>query len=359
MNKTFLLLVVGLALVLTLAACAPTETQPDPAADPVVSEETPEPAAEAIVLKLGHKQTPESIEGQTLQKFADLANEKSGGSLSVQVYPQEQLGDTMTQIDNLFLGTQDMYADGSEYFARYEPVFGCAAVPYLFPTADSYFEALRGDLGATEEAAWEAAGFKNLTSERNFKRGPFRVIVATKPITTAADFAGLRMRGFDSDVYMQGYAELQANPIVIAWTECYLALKNGTVEAVTSPYALVYAQKFTEVAKYVTRTDEYIQDMALVMNLEKFNSLSAEHQQILLDAANEASEWNNEYLDQYNEEMTQLMVEEHGMEYYELPLAEKQLLRTSLTSYYEDLIAKGTIPQDLYDQLNEIAAAAQ
>lgn len=356
MKKHLVILFLTVCLCFVFAACgqeAPADTQE---ADNNTETTDDTTSADKIVLKLGHKQTPDSIEGQTFQKFADLVAEKSGGSIEVQVFPQEQLGDTMTQIDNLFLGTQDMYCDGSEYFARYDAFFGCAAVPYLFPSSDAYFDALHGELGQMEEESWEANGFKNLTTERNFKRGPYRVICCTKPIETAEDFVGLRMRGFDSDVYMNGYAALGTNPIVIAWSECYLALKNGTVEAVTSPYALVYAQKFTEVAKYVTRTDEYMQDMTIVMNLDKFNSLTEEQQQILVDSANEASEWNNAYLEEYNAEMTKLMEEEHGMVYYELPKEEIAKLREKLKPYYEEMVNNGTIPQNLYEHLNELAA---
>ena len=75
---------------------------------------------EVIELKLGTKMPQDTSEGKGFDYFAKLVKEKSDGKLIVKVYPAEQLGKGETQVDNLMLGTQDMYAEGPNYFQDFD-----------------------------------------------------------------------------------------------------------------------------------------------------------------------------------------------------------------------------------------------
>src|SRR5699024_11166142 len=119
MKKSFLYFILIISIVI-VSACGSSE--------PKEVGSTGEP----IELKLGTKMPDDSEEGKAFQHFADLVKEKSDGELVVKVFPAEQLGTGTTQIDNMLLGTQDMYAEGITYFSDYDPRVQVSGIPYLF-----------------------------------------------------------------------------------------------------------------------------------------------------------------------------------------------------------------------------------
>ena len=64
--------------------------------------------AKNYVLKLGILSAAGGLEDQAAQKIAAVAAEKSGGQLEVQVFPAAQLGNFISQMESLAMGTQAM-----------------------------------------------------------------------------------------------------------------------------------------------------------------------------------------------------------------------------------------------------------
>lgn len=315
MKKIFYgLITVSIIISLILTGCATNEESSN-------SEEK-----KVIELKMGTKMPPESIEGQGFQKFADLVAEKTNNEVIVNVFPSEQLGDTATQVDNLALGTQDIYAEGLAYFKSYVPELGIESLPYIFTGRENYQEILESGYGELVAEKFEDKGFVLLDPKRNFIRGPYRVMCSTFLIESLEDIQGLRMRSHDNAQYMAAYNELGANPLVIAWSETYLSLKQGTIDAMCSPISLVYDMSFTEVAPYVAIIDEYPQNVGFVMNKEKFDSLTEPQQKAVKEACVEAGKWATEKTLAEIDLLKEKMKEEHNAVFTEIdtnPFREK------------------------------------
>lgn len=333
--KKLAFMLMGLCLLLFVSACS----------------DNGEAAGDVIELKLGTKMPEDTAEGQTFQHFADLVKQKSDGSLVVKVYPAEQLGKGTTQIDNMLLGSQDMYAEGATYFSDFDPNIEVSSVPYLFNDYDHYQKFSTGEMGQEINDNLIENGVRILNTERNFVRGPYRVMLSKTPIKSVEDLKGLKLRSFESAFYSAAYESVGAKPTVVAWTETYLALKQNLVDAVTSPISLVWPMKFTEVAPYMTVIDEYSQDVVIAMSEEKFSGLSEEHQKILIDAANEAGEKAAELTEKEVKEHLELMKTEHGIEIFEI---DKQEWVDAFSDYHYQLEEEGKLPKGYVDQIKSI-----
>lgn len=194
-------------------------------------------------------------------------------------------------------------------------------------------------------------GIRVLNTERNFVRGPYRVMLSTEPVKDVSDLEGLDMRSFESEYYSAAYDHVGANPTVIAWTETYLALKQNLVNAVTSPISLVWSMKFTEVAPHMTITEEYPQDIVLTMSEEFYQGLSEEHQQILVEAANETGEENNKLIEAEVEEQLQKMKDEHDITIHEI---DKQEWSEAFSEFHYQLEEDSVVPEGYIDQIKSI-----
>ncbi|MBT2217962.1 TRAP transporter substrate-binding protein [Virgibacillus dakarensis] len=308
-------------------------------------------SSKPIELKLGTKMSAESLEGKAFEHFADLVKEKSNGEIVVKVYPAEQLGKGKTQIDNMLLGTQDMYAEGITYFDDYDLRVQVSSIPFLFRDFEHFQKYNTGEMGQDIQKKLISQGIRILNTDRNFIRGPYRVLLSTKPIKSVDDLKGLKIRSFESEFYSDAYESVGANPTVVAWTETYLAIKQNLVDAVTSPISLVWSMKFTEVAPYMTLIDEYPQDIVIAMGEDQFSELSKEQQDILIEAANRAGADAAEKLESEVEEQIGLMKEEHNVEIFEI---DKDEWVDAFSDFHQELDDSGVFPEGYIDKIQAI-----
>ena len=241
--------------------------------------------AQAVTLHLGHNtQTNHPIHIAS-EKFAELVSEKSGGTMEVIVYPAEQLASLRAGAEGVQLGTVDMYWSDSGTLGNWAPQYSFVSLPFMFPDFDTAVTAMDG---LSDELT---AGMReDLNVERlAWSPGGFRVIMTSKqPVHAASDLKGVKIRVPEIPVYVSAFAALGANATPLPWGDVYSALQTGVVEGVEGPAAAIETAAFQEVSKYMARTNHIMNDLNLLVNLDKFNSLTPEQQQILRDSAKEA-----------------------------------------------------------------------
>ncbi|MBE6989172.1 MAG: TRAP transporter substrate-binding protein [Ruminococcaceae bacterium] len=303
---------------------------------------------EVITLMLATKMPEDSFEGKTYQHFADLVNEYTNGSVLVQVYPSEQLGDSTTTVTNMTLGTIDMYAEGISYYSGYTDKTAWTSVPFLIPSWEEFSALMQGEFGAAQEADLNAAGLTLISRSRTWMRGPYYVMCSTKPIETPDDLKGLRLRTHDSAAFMAAMDGVGMNPLVIAYTDTYSALQQGTVEAVICPISNVESMAFYEQAPYICKFDIYPQEITVVMNLDKFNSLTAEQQDALVRAADDTAAYSNEAIEAVIQEIISSVSGKGAvfMDDFDISPLHDALEENG---YYREQVANGTIPQAVAD----------
>lgn len=308
------------------------------------------PVQAKMVLKAGHISPKTSNEGKAADKFVELVAQKTNGEIVVEMFPSEQLGKAVAMIDSTVMGNQDIYIGGNVEFERFSPGLKVLGLNYAVEDQQHFRRVLASPIWKEVFIdPLEKVGLKVLDSD--WERGPFRVLVSKKPVRSCADLAGLKLRIAPIDTWRRSWTALGCNPVVLPWTDVYLGLQQGMVDAVTSPFDLLYAMKFTEIAKYVARTDEYWGLLTVEMNKKKFDGLKPEFQKALLDAANEAG---NFYMDLGAKSVSvdlEKMKKEHGIEYIVLdtkPCADK------MQPVIRQLDKEGFIPAGLYDRIQAL-----
>ena len=308
--------------------------------------------AKPVTFKMATKQSFSSPEGQAFLYFADLVKKKTNGNFIVNVYPSEQLGTTEVSLKGVQMGAIDIYAEGTSYLKMFIPIYEYFSPPFVFRSRDQFLKFMRSSYvqGLEKELA-EKHGIKLIDTQHTWMRGPYRVLCSTKPIMRLEDLQGIKMRMFPNQFVLQAWTELGARPTVLPWTETYLALKQGIVEMVTSPVSQVGAMKFSEPAKYVTRTDEYPQTIVFATNAKKFNKLSPANQKALIDACNEAGLKSNVLINAAAEKVIQNFIERDKAVFIRTSMAPFQ---KKLEPFYAKAEKEGKIPAGLLDRIRSI-----
>jgi len=218
-----------------------------------------------------------------------LVEDGSRGQLLIAVHLQDALGKPDAALEGLLTGTLDLYTGALEYYAQIVPEeLNATSIPYLLPDNAALRKYLTSPIFRAAEKKLLDRGIRVISTEYNAERGPYRVLVSSRPVRNVADLKDLKIRMFPNDVYIRSWKHLGATPVQLAWTETYLGIRQGVVNAVTAPIALVNSMKFTEVAPYIVEIREYPQTWPMTISEKSWKKLSPEQQQLLVKSANEA-----------------------------------------------------------------------
>ncbi|UCE31569.1 MAG: TRAP transporter substrate-binding protein [Burkholderiales bacterium] len=300
------------------------------------------PLQAQTVWRMATKMPPDGPEGKVFQYFADQAEKYSGGELKVQVYPNEQLGKEAAVLEQLKLGTVHLYAEGSTFMAKWVPELRWMSAAFVFKDRDHWVRFVNSPtVQGWLETAKNDAGIGILGDPTAVLRGPYRVMLTQKPIRSLADLGEVKMRMANSKTGVEQWKHLGAEVRVLGWAETYESISRGIVNAVTSPVALVESMKFYEVAPHITRTDEYWQSIAFMMNQKAFDGLPKAQQEALLKAHQDAAAYSVKVMNDVVGESIARM-KSKGATYSELDMAP---FVDRMQSYYDQAAQSGTLPK--------------
>ena len=293
MKKFTLLTTVVLCVALVLSACG------GGAAPAAGGQDTP------VTLAVGNIQSMDDVATAALHRMSELAYEKSGGTITIEVFPASQLGSAISQIEAVSLGSQAMFQGSGTWLATYVPDRGAAGMFFVFENRDHFINYVQSDLMAdVEEQFRQELGITIVAN--NWLIAP-RSMASTVPINTVEDLHGLRFRVPDIRAYLDSVNALGASPVQIAFGETYLAMIQGVVEVTEAPFDNLYTMNFYEAGQYIIMTEHIYDNYVVMVNEGIFNSLSANQQQALRDAAVEAGVFFNDRLAYMLDTFTQNM----------------------------------------------------
>ncbi len=305
---------------------------------------------DAETWRMAHKMPAESIEGQMFQAVADRIGEKTGGEITVEVYPSEQLGTDDAILEQLQLGTVHIYPEGSAYLQKWVPALTYTSAPFLFDDREHWTRFMSSDL-VDEWLAQieEEAGIVVIGDSTAMVRGPYRVMVVNEPVEGLDDIQGLKLRLHPDELASAAWRHLGAEVRTLAWTEVYESIGRGIVDAVNSPVALVEPMRFYEVAPHIVRHNEYPQGLAYMANADAWNSLDQETRTQILAAYDEvAAEFSPRMEEVANESLERMKAE--GVTVSEIdtaPFVER------MAELYSQMDAAGELPEGFMAAVNE------
>ena len=306
-----------------------------------------------VVWKLGGMYPEVSNYGQAFNKLSELVAKYSNGEFEVKVYHGAVLGKKMQSIENIQRGATDIHIETLDVFETYVPEVYYQSMPYLFRNVEHFRSFLASDWFEQKvNAKFKKRGFMVAPQQAlNWERGPFRVLVCKIPILSVDDLPKIKMRVFASETYRKAWQTLGANTTNIDWTELYLALKQNMVQAVTSPINLVKAMKFTEVAPYIIRIDEFPQILSVLVNIKSYEKLTPFQKEALRKAYDEAGAYYRDLNYASSENDIVYMMENNGATFIRPSLP---AWREKIKPFYKQLAEDGIVEKGWYEMVQAL-----
>lgn len=250
-----------------------------------------------ITLRLSHVVAEETPKGLAANRFKVLVEQRSGGRIGVQVFPNGELYGDSDEMRALQLGAVDLVAPSLSKFGRIGmPEFEMFDLPFLF---DDLSEVRRITLGPLGQRLLQGLERQGLVGLGYFDNG-FKQMSANRPLLEPKDFVGLRMRVQASQVIAAQMRALGARPVTLEFTETRQALATGVVDGTENPVSNFWTQGMHQVQTDLSLTDHGYLGYAVVTNQRLWQHLARDDRALINEALQEAAGFANQIADTQN-----------------------------------------------------------
>lgn len=214
-----------------------------------------------------------------LERLQARVAERSGGKLTVRIFPGSQLGKDEDVLEQARAGANVAVVVDGGRLAVFVKEFGILGAPYLA----SGFDGIRKVVTSPMFEEWNTrlkATSGHYAISFNWWQGE-RHLLTNKPINSPADLAGIRMRTPGAPVWMETIRAMGATPTPMGWGEVYPALQQKVIDAVEAQHPASYGSRLYEVTKHLTKTGHFNLITGVVTSAAWFDKLPADLQAIL------------------------------------------------------------------------------
>ena len=258
------------------------------------------------VIKFSHvtntDKHPKGIAASLLEK---RVNEEMNGKACMQVFPNSSLYNDNKVLEAMLSGDVQLAAPSLSKFEKYTKKFRIFDLPFLFKDVAAVDRFQNSEDGQKLLGSMKRRGLQGLA----FWHNGMKQMSANKPLISPSDAAGLKFRVQASDVLVEQFKALDANPQKMAFSEVYGALQTKTIDGQENSWSNIYGQKFFEVQDGITETNHGILDYLVVTSKKWLDGLKPDVRDQFLQILKEVTESRNAAVTAVNEENKKKVVE--------------------------------------------------
>jgi tripartite ATP-independent transporter DctP family solute receptor len=211
--------------------------------------------------------------------FKNYVEANTKGSVKVEIYPASQLGNAITVLEGLKLGSIEM---GVVHDGPISPVFKpfmVYAIPYLFDDQAMAWSVVDGSFGQElAEAMRKETGIRMFGLADN---GIRHFTNNNRVIISPADMKGLKIRVMPGPIWSKLVSSLDASPSPVPWPELPAALQQGVVDGQENGVTNILAASLYQNQKYISLDGHVYSWHAYLMNDRFYQSLTPTEQKVV------------------------------------------------------------------------------
>ncbi|MDO4328556.1 MAG: TRAP transporter substrate-binding protein [Lachnospiraceae bacterium] len=231
-----------------------------------------------MTLSIGHNNNSDSLMNYVAEQMKAKLEEKSGGNLTVNIYPSGQLGSESDMVTSCQEGDLTFLISGLHALVNNVPETSIVNLPFMFDNVEQARKTFADETVRKElNAGFEKSNMKLvLLADQGF-----RCLSTNKEITGPDSFKGLNIRTLTNQDQVEAWKMLGTNPTPIDFSELYLSLQQGVIDSQENPYDIIDTNKFYEVQKYFTNSNHIYHTISVNIGTSTYDSMPAEYQKMI------------------------------------------------------------------------------
>jgi TRAP-type transport system periplasmic protein len=220
--------------------------------------------------------------------FRQIAEERTGGAVTIRVFPSGTLGQEREVVQQVQEGLVDFMVSGTAIWGSVAPKLQVFDFPFMWRDWAHVHRIVDGPIGR------EAADYL----ERTVRMRPFawgdsfgfrQVITRSRDVSETSQLAGLKIRTIQSPIYVKAVELMGASPTPMAFGEVYTSLQTGVIDGYEHDASTTLQQRFYEIAGFMARTKHIAGVLGLWASTATLQRLPADLRATLEAAALEAA----------------------------------------------------------------------
>ncbi|MFC0522182.1 DctP family TRAP transporter solute-binding subunit [Pontibacillus salicampi] len=338
---------VWMTFALILAACSSS-------AETTKGEGSPE-----VVIRFVHEESPTSVQNSYVEAFKKTIEEKSNGSIAVEIYPVGQLGNGVTQAELLQIGAVDMGIVSPGNVGTIVPESQVMLLHFLFSDDMKVNQKVFNESPALYETLGKAFEDKGIKVLSYWTEG-FMHWTTNRKIEQPKDFQDIKFRTMPSPLIVSSYQAYGANPTPVPYEQVYSGLQLNMIEGQTNPIFAIEQMKFYEVQEVLTLSRHSLYTTTTSINPEFYQSLSTDHKQVVNETIDEMKDKSFEIQRKFNKEDLNTIKENSSITITELSEQQRKKFREAseiVKQQYVDMV--GGKAKEILKQLEEDVKKAE
>jgi len=268
--------------------------------------------------------------------FAEEVERLSEGKMKITVYPQSTLGVDRELLESCKDGDIPFAVQSPATQVTFMPELCIFDTPCIFETVEEVRQTIdQEEFQKLVQEIYVDSGYRLLgVSDQNF-----RVMTSNESFEGFESFKGQKIRTMENPLHIQFWKCVGANPTPMTFSEVYIGLQQGTIDAQENSYTLIQSAKIYEQQKYLIQTNVVPDYITLIVSDDFFNERTEEEQEILLKAAEIAQEKTREASDAKCEQSMQELID-LGMELVTLDQETRDQMTGACEPVYETIKEK-------------------
>ena len=274
---------------------------------------------EQIVLRYAYASNSQPVI-DSMVEFGRLVEEKTDGQVTVEYFPDGQLGSETELIELTQTGGIDFTKVSGSALEGFSKDYSIFSVPYLFDSEEHFFEVMENK-AITDEIynSTEELGFVGITY---YDSGQRSFYMTDGPVNSLADLKGKKIRVMQSETALKMVELLGASPVPMGSSEVYTSLQSNLINGAENNEFVLYTAGHGGVAKYYSYDEHTRVPDIVIMNSEVKERLTDEQYEAVLAAAKESTEFEKAVFKDAVEEEKAIAEKEYGVVYNDLDTTE-------------------------------------
>jgi tripartite ATP-independent transporter DctP family solute receptor len=219
-------------------------------------------------------------------EMVEAIKNETNGRVEIKVFPSSQLGGDTDMLSQLRSGGIEFFTLSPLILSTLVPNASISGIGFAFPDYAAVWKAMDGELGTYVRGQIAKSGI--VAMDKIWDNGFRQITTSTKPIQTAADLKGLKIRVPVSPLWTSMFKAFDSAPASLNFSEVYTALQTGAVDAQENPLAIISTAKLYEVQKYCSLTNHMWDGFWFLANRRAFERLPEDLRAIVAKNVNAA-----------------------------------------------------------------------
>lgn len=334
-----IVLFLALALPFALFAGGEAEEVEDPDALPEIS------------AQIAHSPNPGGTAGA--EAFAEYVTSESDGMFTVEPIAYDALGSVREVTDQVRLGEMEFHAPGTVGLVGVWPDLQMVNLPFLFTDRDAFWEVMQEEdyveFIRDNVRAASRGDIRYLGAAEN----SVRHLYTDREVRVPDDLQGIQIRVQEAPIMQAVWEGLGAGEVVaMPGSERDAAVQAGTLDAIEGSFGGAWFGGNLSVLGHSTLTGHVYDYMHYMTNVDFYDELPVEYQQLVDDGIEVAVDAHNQAAYESEQEAVQ-EAEAEGIWVYEPTADEIQQWQDRAVPVGEDFV-QDAVGQDFFDLTMEV-----